>query len=223
MMRKSLFVLSLCVATTLMTPLTQAATDSADKPAEPVELKATIAAGDAAAGQAASAVCAGCHGVDGIATIKTYPNLAGQGAPYIYKQLTEFKSGARENAIMLGMVAALSDDDMKNLAAHYAALPVPEGVSAAENLELGRQIFNGGITSIKVPACASCHAPNGIGNDAAGFPLLSGQNAEYTALALQSFRSGARANDPGNMMRMVAERLSDTEISALANYIQGLH
>jgi len=193
MMRKSLFVLTLCVAATLVAPVTQAASESSDgKPAEPVELKATIASGDAAAGQAAAAVCAGCHGVDGVATIKTYPNLAGQGASYIYKQLVEFKSGVREN-------------------------------SAAENLEAGRQIYAGGITAIQVPACASCHAPDGAGNDAARFPALSGQNAEYIVSALESFRSGARANDPGNMMQMAAKRLSDEEIAAVANYVQGLY
>jgi len=214
----------LCVAATLVAPVTQAASESSDgKPAEPVELKATIASGDAAAGQAAAAVCAGCHGVDGVATIKTYPNLAGQGASYIYKQLVEFKSGVRENAIMLGMVAALSDDDMKNLAAYYAEMPAAEGISAAENLEAGRQIYAGGITAIQVPACASCHAPDGAGNDAARFPALSGQNAEYIVSALESFRSGARANDPGNMMQMAAKRLSDEEIAAVANYVQGLY
>lgn len=222
-MRKSLFVLSFCLATTLVAPVSQAASDSSDKPAQPVELKPTIAAGDAEAGKAASAVCAGCHGVNGVAAIKTYPNLAGQGAPYIYKQLMEFKSGARENAVMLGMVANLSDADMKNLAAFYAEMPAAEGVSASENLEAGRQIFSGGITSIQVPACASCHAPDGAGNDAAKFPALSGQNAEYVVLALQSFRSGTRANDPGKMMQMVAARMSDAEIAAVANYVQGLH
>ena len=222
-MRKSLFVLSLCVATTLLAPASQAASDSSDKPVQAVELKPTIAGGDAAAGKAASAVCAGCHGVDGVAAIKTYPNLAGQGAPYLYKQLVEFKSGARENAVMLGMVANLSDDDMKNLAAYYAEMPAAEGVSASENLEAGRQIFAGGITSIQVPACASCHAPDGAGNDAAKFPALSGQNAEYIVTALQNFRSGARANDPGKMMQMVAGRMSDAEITAVANYVQGLY
>ena len=135
----------------------------------------------------------------------------------------EFKSGARENAIMLGMVAALSEDDMWNLAAYYAGKAAPEGVSSPENLELGKQIYLGGITSIQVPACASCHAPDGAGNNAAKFPRLGGQNIEYTVSALQSFRAGARANDPNAMMRMVAERLSDAEIEAVSNYIQGLH
>ena len=220
MMRKSLFVLSLCMAT-FVAPVTQAASDSSD--GKPVELKATIASGDAAAGKDKSVVCAGCHGLEGVTADKTIPNLAGQGASYVYKQLVEFKSGVRENAIMAGMVAALSDDDMKNLAAFYAELPQAEGISASENLEAGRQIYAGGITAIQVPACASCHAPDGAGNDAAKFPALSGQNAEYIVSSLESFRSGARANDPGNMMQMAAKRLSDAEIAAVANYVQGLH
>ena len=124
---------------------------------------------------------------------------------------------------MQGMVAGLSDDDMQNLAAYYAQLPAAEAVSQAENLDLGRQIYQGGITSIQVPACAACHAPDGAGNDAAKFPRLGGQRSDYVALALKNFRSGARANDAGEMMRMVAKRMSDEEIDAVANYVQGLH
>lgn len=222
-MRKSLVVVTLCAAVTgaLLSNAALAADEA--KPEQTLEIKPTIASGDAAAGKAASAVCAGCHGVEGISALPNTPNLAGQGAPYIYKQLTEFKSGARVNAVMAGMVAALSDDDMQNLAAHYAELPAAELTSEAENIELGRQIYNGGITAIQVPACSSCHAPDGAGNDAAKFPRLAGQRSDYTVVALKSFRSGERANDSGNMMRMVAKRLSDEEINAVANYAQGLH
>ncbi len=221
-MRKSFLILTLCVTSgVLLSPLVNAA-DTA-KPAQTIEIKPTIAVGDAEAGKAASAVCAGCHGADGISQLPENPSLAGQGAPYIYKQLVEFKSGARANAIMQGMVAALSDDDMQNLAAYYAQLAVAEPVSEPENLDLGRQIYLGGITAINVPACSSCHAPDGAGNDAAKFPRLGGQRSDYTALQLKNFRAGLRANDPGNMMRMVAKRLSDEEIDALANYIQGLY
>ena len=223
-MRKSLFVVSLC---TMLTSVCYVgvgnASETKSESAPAAEVKATLSHGDAAAGKAGSAVCAGCHGVDGVAAIKAYPNLAGQGAPYLFKQLMEFKSGARENAIMAGMVAALDEEAMHNLAAYYAELPAAEGVSNAEDMAIGRDIYRGGIASIGVPACMSCHSPDGGGNDAAKFPALSGQNAEYTVLALESFRSGARANDLNKMMRMVAERLSDKEISALGNYVQGLH
>ncbi len=224
-MRKSLFVLSLC--TVLSTPFWQAGSvNASEAKAEPVaagDVASTLTHGDAAAGKAASAVCGGCHGADGVATITTYPNLAGQGAPYLYKQLLEFKSGARDNAIMLGMVASLDEQAMKNLSAYYAELPAAEGVSNSEGLELGRDIYQGGITSVGIPACMGCHAPDGSGNDAAKFPRLAGQNADYIKLALESFRSGARNNDMNKMMQLAAHRLSDTEIDALANYVQGLH
>jgi len=199
-MRKSLIVLSHCAVmiAALSVSMTQPAlaADSTAKPAQTAEIKPTISMGDAAAGKAASAVCAGCHGVDGIAAITNYPNLAGQGAPYIYKQLMDFKSGARENAVMQGMVANLTEEAMHNLAAYYAEMSPSELMSSPDNLETGKQIFLGGITAIQVPACAS---------------------------ALQNFRSGARANDPGKMMQMVAKRMSDDEIAAVANYVQGLH
>ncbi len=223
-MRKSLVVLSLCAALagTTATQLVLAS-DSAAKSNQTAEIKPTIASGDAAAGSAGSAVCSGCHGVDGVASITNYPNLAGQGAPYLYKQLVEFKSGVRENAVMSGMVAALDDDGMRNLSAFYAEMAPSTLKSSPDNLEAGRQIYQGGITSIQVPACAACHAPDGAGNDAAKFPRLGGQNAEYIVEALQAFRSGARANDPGKMMQMVAKRMSDEEIAAVANYVQGLH
>ncbi len=224
-MRKSLFVVSLCAV--LSAPLWYAnsgiASDSGSESATQGEVMATLSHGDSEAGKAASAVCAGCHGLDGIATITTYPNLAGQGAPYMVKQLMEFKSGARENAIMLGMVAALDEPAMNNLAAFYAQLPPAEGISTSDNLELGRDIYRGGITGLGVPACMGCHGPDGAGNDAAKFPRLAGQNADYIKVALEGFRSGARANDVNKMMQSVAHRLSDIEIAALANYVQGLH
>lgn len=226
-MRKSLIVLSHCAVmiAALSVSMTQPAraADSTAKPAQTAEIKPTISMGDAAAGKAASAVCAGCHGVDGIAAITNYPNLAGQGAPYIFKQLMDFKSGARENAVMQGMVANLTEEAMHNLAAYYAEMSPSELMSSPDNLETGKQIFLGGITAIQVPACTACHAPDGAGNDAAKFPRLSGQHAEYIVSALQNFRSGARANDPGKMMQMVAKRMSDDEIAAVANYVQGLH
>lgn len=220
-MHKSLFVYLFCIAAMVgWQPATAAETKA---PADAAEVQAILASGDAEAGKAASATCAACHGPTGIAAVKTYPNLAGQGAPYLLKQLMEFKSGARENAVMLGMVAALDETTMANLAAYYASQEPAQGVSEPDNLELGRDIYRGGISSVGIPACMSCHGPDGAGNDAAKFPRVNAQNAEYTVTALQGFRSGARANDMNKMMRSVAHRLSDTEIAALANYLQGLH
>ncbi len=223
-MRKSLFYVSLCaVLSTVCYVKTGLASEAKTDSAEAMPTQATIAHGDAAAGKAGSAICAGCHGVDGVSAIPANPNLAGQGAPYILKQLIEFKSGVRNNAIMAGMVAALDETAMADLAAYYAEQTPAEGVSSEENLKLGRDIYRGGIAAIGVPACASCHGPAGAGNDAAKFPRLGGQHAEYIASSLKQFRSGERANDANRMMRLVAARLSDEEIAALANYVQGLH
>ena len=223
-MRKSLFYVSLCaVLSTVCYVKTGLASEAKiDSPAV-LPTKTTIAQGDAVAGAAASAVCAGCHGVDGVSAIPANPSLAGQGAPYLLKQLMEFKSGARNNAIMAGMVAPLDETAMANLAAYYAEQTPAEGVSTEQSLKLGRDIYRGGIAAIGVPSCASCHGPAGAGNDAAKFPRLGGQHAEYTASTLKQFRSGERANDANRMMRTVAARLSDEEIAALANYLQGLY
>lgn len=223
-MRNSLLFASVgAVLATLCYVKTGIAADSTTKPVVAADLQATIAAGDAEAGKAASTVCAACHGADGVSAIPANPSLAGQGAPYLLKQLMEFKSGARDNAVMAGMVANLDQTAMENLAAFYAGQKPAQSASTDENLKLGRDIYRGGIGAIGVPACASCHGPAGAGNDAAKFPRLAGQHAEYTAAALQQFRSGARANDVNRMMQSVASRLSDTEIAALANYIQGLY
>lgn len=180
--------------------------------------------GDAAAGASKAALCAACHGGDGKGTQDTFPNLAGQGAGYIAKQLAEFKSGTRANAVMLGMAAALSEQDMADLGAYYESLPAIKGVAEdREDLALGESIYRGGITEAKIPACMACHGPSGTGNPAAKWPALAGQYATYLESTLKEFRSQARANDPNEMMRSVAKRLSDAEISALANYLQGLN
>ena len=180
------------------------------------------AQGDAAAGKAKAAVCAACHGTDGKALQAEYPNLAGQGAPYLMKQLQDYKSGARDNAIMMPMAAALSDEDMADIAAFYSTLPAIQGVAVEENLQRGRDIYRGGISSAGIAACIGCHGPNGAGNPAAGYPALSGQNASYTYTTLQQFRAGTRANDANRMMRDIAHRITNEEIAAVANYLQGL-
>jgi len=181
------------------------------------------AAGDAAAGQAKAAVCAACHGGDGKAILPTYPNLAGQHASYIEKQLTDYREGNRTNALMSGQAANLSDQDIQDLAAHFSSMDKIEGVAAEENLEAGMNIYRGGITSAGVAACAACHGPSGNGNGPAAWPMLSGQNSAYLADQLRYFRSAERANDPGEMMRGIAKRMTDAEIEAVANYIMGLH
>ena len=179
--------------------------------------------GDAAAGAEKSAVCAACHGGDGKALQPNYPNLGGQHPSYLAKQLTEYRDGERVNALMSGQAANLSDQDILDLAAHYGQLPKIEGVAAEENLALGERIYRGGISAAGVPACIGCHGPAGLGNPAAVYPMLSGQQVGYTAEQLRYFRSGERANDPNAMMRSIAHRLTDAEIDAVSNYIAGLH
>ena len=184
---------------------------------------AALAAGDAAAGKAKAAVCAACHGADGKAIQPAFPNLAGQHAAYIEKQLQDYKSGARVNALMVGQVAALSDQDMADLAAHFSSLASIQSVASEENLALGESIYRGGITNAGIAACSACHGPTGVGNPQANFPVLAGQNTQYIADQLRLFRSGERANDANEMMRGIAHRMTDKEIDAVANYITGLY
>ena len=182
-----------------------------------------LAEGDAAAGQAKSALCGSCHGVDGNSLMAMNPKLAGQSARYMVKQLQEFKSGASESAIMASMVLSLSDQDMEDIAAWYSSQqPTIQGANP-ESIELAGRLYRAGNSEIAVAACSACHSPTGKGNAPAGFPLLSGQHAEYTLQQLKNFRSGARQNDGSAMMRTVVERLTDKELEALASYVSGLN
>lgn len=167
-------------------------------------------------------VCAACHAVDGNSAAAANPKLAGLNSEYIYKQLTEFKSGARKNAIMAGMVAGLSDQDMANLAAYYSAQQPKPATSKDKELALvGQKIFRGGVQGAGVPACASCHGAQGKGIPAQ-FPRLAGQHSDYIYTQLNAFRVGARANDGAKMMRTIAAKMTDADMKAVAAYIQGL-
>jgi cytochrome c553 len=192
--------------------------------------------GDATAGQGKAAVCAACHGADGNSAAPTFPKLAGQNAKYIYKQLQNFKAGTRVNALMAPMAAGLADQDMADLAEYYSQQKGSIGGAKKELVELGQKIFRGGKKEIGLTACSGCHGPAGKGNTFAAFPRLSGQHAEYTANQLKMFRAAGRDdltgdrrdNDgakPGDLgpMQMIAAKLSDKDIQALASYIQGLH
>ena len=176
--------------------------------------------GDAAAGKAKSALCAGCHGVDGNSVIPMNPNLTGLGEPYIAAQLAAFKSGKRQNATMLGMTAALSDQDMLDLAAYYASQSPKVGAANPDLVDLGRRIYQGGRGEDGIPSCMGCHGPAGKGNPVAGYPGLSGQHAQYTVAQLKAFRSGQRENA---QMNDIAHRMNDEDMASLASYIQGLH
>lgn len=179
------------------------------------------AAGDAAKGAAiVNTVCAACHGADGNSMITLNPKLAGQHPEYLLKQLREFKSGVRANPVMAGMAANLSEEDMANLVAYFSAQKMTGGAAVSNGKgSAGEKIYRGGIAALGVPACAACHSPNGAGIPAQ-FPRLSGQHADYVAAQMKAFRSGERGN--AKMMRMIAAKMSDQDIAAVADYIQGL-
>ena len=177
--------------------------------------------------QIVTQVCAACHGTDGNSAIPTNPVLARQHPEYAFKQLTNFKAEAgktaeRPSPVMTAIVANLSRDDMANTALYFAGQEAkPQAARNAELVKLGQTIYRGGIAAKGVAACSSCHGPNGSGIPAQ-YPRLAGQHAQYTADQLRAFRAGARSNDPNRAMRLTALKLTDREIDALAQYIQGL-
>ncbi len=167
-------------------------------------------------------LCAGCHAADGNSAAAANPKLAGLNSEYIYKQLSQFKSGDRKNAVMSGMVAGLSDDDMKNLAAYYSMQQPKGGTAKDKDLAMtGKKIYHGGVQGAGVPACASCHGVQGKGIPVQ-FPRLAGQHGDYIYSQLNLFRTGARANDGAKMMRTIAAKMTDSDMKAVSAYIQGL-
>jgi cytochrome c553 len=175
---------------------------------------------DPVKGQQLATPCGACHTQDGTRGLPANPILQGQHPEYIVKQLTEFKAGKRKNAIMSGMAAALSEEDMKQIAAFYASKSAKPGFAKSkETVSLGEQIYRGGIASRQVPACAGCHSPNGAGIPAQ-YPRIGGQHSDYAEAQLLAFRSGARANSA--QMMAIAGKLNDREIKAVADYVTGL-
>ena len=203
---KSLYVVALA---TLFAASAMA--DEAKDPAKP----------DLAKGGTISAtVCAACHTADGSRGIPTNPILQGQIADYLVKQLAEFKSGKRANPIMMPMASTLSPEDMRNVAAFYASKSAKPGLSRnPATVALGEKIWRGGIAEKAVPACAGCHGPAGSGVPAQ-YARLAGQHAEYVSTELGLFRSGKRSNSP--QMMTIAARMSDAEIAAVSDYVEGL-
>ena len=167
-------------------------------------------------------LCAACHAVDGNSPAAANPKLAGLNAEYINKQLVDFKSGARPSPVMAGMVAGLSEQDMLNVAAYYSAQQPKPGTAKDQQLALiGEKIYRGGVQGTGVPACASCHGPQGKGIPIQ-FPALAGQHSDYVYAQLEAFRVEARANDPAKMMRSIAAKMTDADMKAVSAYIQGL-
>lgn len=188
---------------------------------------AKVFAGDLESGKAKAATCAACHGADGNAMVPMYPKLAGQHEKYLVKQLVDFKKGAdtqgkegRADPVMAGMVAALSEDDMKNIAAFFASQKVSPSTAKAN--DVGKNLYFSGDAARGITACVGCHSADGGGMGQAGFPTVAAQNVDYLKAQLTKFRSSTRANDLNGMMRNIASKLSDEEIQAVAEYMSSI-
>ena len=210
------FLTAFLIAASLAAAAVSTSAAEGAKPAPAVVAKPDLAKGEASY----ATVCVACHAADGNSAITANPKLSQQHPEYLVKQLHEFKSGKRANAIMAGFASTLSDDDMRNIAYWLNSQPAKTGFSKdKEMVALGERIYRGGIADRQVPACAGCHSPNGAGIPAQ-YPRLSGQHADYTAAQLTSFRDGIRKNNL--QMTQVSAKLNDREIKAVSDYIAGL-
>jgi cytochrome c553 len=206
------------------------------------------AEGAVQAGKEKTAACSGCHGADGNSAMPLFPKLAGQHPHYLVKQLQAFKDGSRSDATMAPMAAGLSQQDMIDIAAYYAAekitanqmpeLPADDededekpdaaalkakqaqqGEKLQALLKKGSDLYRNGDLEREVSACIACHGPHGEGNKPAGFPALKGQHADYVIKTLNDFKTGKRANNPENIMYMIAKKMTDEEIQAVAYHV----
>lgn len=182
------------------------------------------AAGDPEAGKTKAIACGGCHGVDGNSMVPSFPKMAGQNEKYIVNQLKAFKGNeTRQNPIMLGFAAGLSEQDMADIGAYYFQQNLSSAAPHDESkLAQGREIYKGGNLQTGVPACQACHGPAGAGNPGTGYPQVGGQYVDYTIAQLQAYKSGARYTDDNAIMRNIVEQLSDEEIEAVSHYIASL-
>ena len=215
---KSLSIIAL-TATSLVTVASANESAHAVKPvkADAVKGEALYTNGDAARGIVA---CVSCHGAAGNSTISVNPKLAGQHEAYVVKQLNDFATPARNNAVMSTFAKMMNADDVKNVSAFLAAQKPKAGAAKnKDSIELGKMIYRGGIAEKNVPACAGCHSPNGAGIPAQ-FPRIAGQHQDYTVAQMLAFRSGDRKNSP--QMLTIAKRMSDDEMKAVADYVAGL-
>jgi cytochrome c553 len=188
-----------------------------------VAFAATAAQAD---GKAKAMVCTACHGADGNSSNPIWPNLAAQNPAYIVAQLKAFKAGTRQNASMAPMVASLEPGDMVEIAAFFAAQTLKVKPLAADQVaaaEAGQKLYRGGDAERGIPACMACHGPDGGGNPASGYPALRGQQFDYTVAQLQNYHNGTRQTDAQQMMRTIAQRLTEDDIKNLARYVSALH
>jgi len=213
----AVFVKSLLVATLALSNFAGAA--EAQRPAKPDAAKgATLyESGDTARGLPA---CLSCHGANGNSSIAANPKLSAQIEAYTHKQLVDFTTPQRVNPVMTTYAKMLTDEEKRNVAAYLATQKVKPGAAKnKDTIELGRKIYRGGIAEKGVAACASCHGA-AAGGIPIQYPRLAGQHQDYTTAQLVAFRTGARSNSP--QMTTLAQRLSDTEMKAVADYIAGL-
>ena len=179
-------------------------------------------AGDAALGAQKAAVCTACHGVTGSSVNPEWPSLAGQNEGYIVAQLEGFKAGRRTNPLMTPMAVTLTEADMQDLGAYFAQ-QTPAGLEAdSSNWKAGEKLYRGGDAGREIPACIACHGPEGLGNAPARYPALRAQHAVYAYKQLKAFKDGSRTAAGNDIMNAVTERMTDTEMRALASYTQGL-
>jgi cytochrome c553 len=181
-----------------------------------------LPAGNAEAGATKAVVCQACHGQNGNSTNPEWPSLAGLGADYIAEQLANFKSGKRQNPIMMPNAMTLSADDMADLGAYFGG-QVNTGLEADPSYwKAGEKLYRGGDPSRGIPACMACHGPTGAGNGPAKFPALRGQHSVYVIKQLHDYASGARTTGPNGIMQTIAKRLSEDDMRDLASYVQGI-
>lgn len=214
---KSLFVAMLAVSSISIAAASEANTAEAVKAADPAKGEALYANGDSGRNIPA---CASCHGAAGNSTITQNPKLAAQHAGYLSKQLSNFTGAERNNPVMTTFAKLMTPDDMKNVAAYLSSQAAKPGEAKnKDTIEAGKKIYRAGIAEKNVPACAGCHSPNGAGIPAQ-FPRIAGQHQDYTVAQLTSFRTGARKNS--QQMEVIAKRMSDEEMKAVADYVAGL-
>ncbi|MDO8412461.1 MAG: c-type cytochrome [Gallionellaceae bacterium] len=187
------------------------------------EVKQRIGNGNPVAGKSKSELCQGCHGEFGLSAEDLIPNLAGQYASYIAKQLRNFQSGARKHEIMSAMAKTISDAELNDITAYFASQKKMQGNGKGGNA-VAKNLFLHGDAKRDIPACASCHGVNGKGQapNVATYPVIGGQHKAYLHAQLAHWRDGERSNSPNGMMNKVAKTLTDAEIEALAGYLSGL-
>lgn len=189
----------------------------------PADIKQRMGKGDPVKGKTRSELCQGCHGEFGLSFEDMIPNLAGQYADYIAKQLRNFQTGARKHQIMSAMAQTINDTELTDIAAYFASQKKMQGNGKGDN-PVAKNLFTKGDAKRGIPPCQSCHGVNGKGKapNIATYPVTGGQHKGYLVAQLVNWRSGERSNSPDGVMNKVAKTLTDAEINALTDYISGL-